>query len=93
MTMATNRPSTDRSPEFDDLQELEWVLAKSLLDANAHSTQAFEYYLMQTYRPDTSSDLDPMSESLQQAIHEHKKIIEELEQAVEAVAELEDKRA
>lgn len=78
------------SSDIQDARELEWVVAKSLLDANAHSTQAFEHYLLQTLWSDDSSDLEPVGESIHQAIQEHEKIIEHLELAADAVSELRD---
>lgn len=79
-----------RDSEREGLQELRWAVAKSLLDANAHSTQAFEYYLMGTYRSDASLNLDSMQQCLWQAIDEHQKIIEELQVAAEIIEELKD---
>lgn len=82
--------SPTRNSERESLREVKWAVAKSLLDANAHSTQAFEYHLLQTYHPQHSSNWDSMQECLRQAIHSHEKIVEELEFALEAVEELKD---
>ncbi|UPV75646.1 hypothetical protein M0R89_06165 [Halorussus limi] len=86
--MAT-KDITDSSTgeDFEDAEELQWVLAKTLLDANAHSTQALENYLLLTHRGDGSANLDSVQESIRRAIDEHETIIEELELASEAVAE------
>lgn len=76
--------------ERENLQNLRWAVAKSLLDANARSTQAFEYYLLGSYHSDASSNWNSMQECLRQAINEHQKIIEELQVAAEIVEELKD---
>lgn len=84
------RSARDTERESGSLPELKWAVAKSLLDANAHSTQAFEYYLMGTYHSDVSSNWDSMQECLRQAIDQHRKIVEELQVAAEIVEELKD---
>ena len=71
-----------------DKRELEWILAKSLLDANARSTQAFEYYLLQTHWPDGNANLGSVEESIYQAITEHERIIQNLELAAKVIEEL-----
>lgn len=66
----------------------EWVVAKSLLDANAHAGQAFEHHLLRTYHSDASENPREIREHLRQAIDEHERIIEHLELAARAIDEL-----
>lgn len=73
------------------LKDLEWAVAKTLLDANARTVQAFEYHLLRTYRED-ASNLESVQSNIRQAIDEHEKIIENLEAVGQAVAELQDDR-
>ena len=75
-----------------DTQELEWILAKSLLDANARCTEAFEYYFLHTHWPDGNANLESVGASIHQVITEHERIIEDLELAAEAVEELQQER-
>lgn len=90
--MATNDISEGAGDdsETEVLGELKWTLAKSLLDANAHCTQAFENYLLLTHRTDASSGMGAVEESIQRAIDEHERIVEQLELAAEVASELKD---
>lgn len=74
--------------EEEDSRTLNWMIAKSLLDANAHETRAFEHHLLRTYYPDGSSELEATKEHIGAAIDEHEKIIEQLELAQRAVDEM-----
>lgn len=86
------RPINKGDSESSELEELEWVVAKTLLDANARTTEAFEYHLLRACRDDESVDAESMLANIRQAITEHERIIENLEVAAEAVAELESER-
>lgn len=81
-----------KEPDRLGLRELDWAVAKTLLDANAHTVQAFEYHLLRTYREDASRNLESMRSNIEQAIDEHEKIIEELEAVERAIAEMQDER-
>lgn len=81
------------APESPEHRELEWVVAKSLLDANACTVEAFEYHLLRTYRDDASPNVESMQTNIQQAIDEHERIIENLEVAAQAVAELQSEKS
>lgn len=83
------RGATEDSGIEED-RDVEWVVAKSLLDANAHCTRALEQFLLQTLWSDNPSNLESVGESVQRAIEEHEKSIEHLELAAEAVSELRD---
>lgn len=79
------------SSELPEQGNFEWVVAKTLLEANARTTEAFEYHLLRVCRDDGSADVESMLSNIQRAITEHERIIENLELAAEAVAELESK--
>ncbi|WP_135807157.1 hypothetical protein [Halorussus marinus] len=76
----------------DDWQNWEWLVAKSLLDANAHSSRAFEQHLLYTYHADADGDSEEMCRHIERAIEEHERIIEHLELAAQATdgAEFQD---
>lgn len=78
--------------ERSELREREWAVAKTLLDANAHTVQAFEYHLLRAYREDASPNPELIRSNLSQAIDKHEKIIGNLEAARRAVVALEDER-
>jgi hypothetical protein len=73
--------------ESPESRELDWVVAKSLLDANARTVEAFEYHLLRTCRDDASANVETMLTNISQAIDEHERIIENLEVAAQAIAE------
>lgn len=89
------RPITEgvrKTSESPELRDMEWVVAKSLLDANARTVEAFEYHLLRTYREDASPNAETMRTNIRQAIAEHERIIENLEAAEQAVGELQSEQ-
>lgn len=79
---------TSSDDSYENYPEMWWTLAKSLLDANALSTRALEYHLVGTHRPDASPNAESMRTCVRQAINEHERIIEQLELAEQAIADL-----
>lgn len=88
MAELERREDLSAAPEHESPQELGWILAKSLLEANARSTQALEYHLVQALHSDGSASTESMRTCIRQAIDEHERIIEHLELAEQAAADL-----
>ena len=75
------------SSSDDPFEDPGWVVAKTLLDANARSVRAFEQHLLWTYYR-TEGDPAQTKRTLRQAIQDHERIIEDLELAIVALDEL-----
>ena len=75
-----------------DIQETQWRIAKSVLDANRQGSQALEYLLLWTYQQETSAERELLEASIDQAITEYERVLEALELAKEGVATLEQDR-
>ena len=83
------------SDGFDDAfgdataEETEWIIVKTLLDANARTSQALEHHLLRTYYQQRAPDIEEMRTCVEEAIEEHERIVEDLRLTVEALGELE----
>ena len=84
----TSEPSDDAHRDITS-EETEWIIVKTLLDANARTTQALEHHLLRTYYQQCAPDLEVMRTCVGEALREHERIVENLQLALEALAELE----
>lgn len=84
-----------QSPE-DDVEEAgaaygrpKWMLAKSLLDVNDACSRTLESLLLQVTRDDSNVSDEELRRQLEDVIHRHEQLVNELELAREALEEAE----
>lgn len=75
-------------PAETDDDEIDWVIVKTLLDANARTTQALEHHLLRTYYQENPPDVQQMQACIERAIDDHQRIVNDLEATFEALDEL-----
>ena len=74
----------DHHGGHDPMTNLQWTAARTLLAAQNRTTKALELYLLAQYL-DQHHAHDELVTTLEAAIEDHERIIEDLEQALQAL--------
>lgn len=77
----TDNRDPPRAANVRGSEPLEWTVSKSLLDAQSRTNQAFEHYLLYALCREQGHDAETLDRILSQAIRDHERIIEDLEEA------------